>query len=124
MHTCNTHTHRYATYVKNNFSAQWRHFCEATGPTFSSRCIAKITGCCELRKRGDWEENDDERVMEKMNRRDPAFGQFRLPNKRVVSISHKSYLDRYVCDAGVGAFMHVTCLDRYACVMYAYKMHA
>jgi hypothetical protein len=73
---------------------QYKLFREAQGTSCWTTCIAKAKALCEMRKRGDWEENDDQRVLEKNQKRRPAFYSFELPNKKVVGISHKSYLHR------------------------------
>ncbi len=103
MHTY-THglDHRYATYKHNDFHQQWEQFRQTKGTSCFSTFLAKYHAYSAMRQRGEWEENDDQRVAAKTQRLSAAFDQYRLPNGGVVGISHKSYLDRcahafYVC---------------------------
>ncbi len=62
----------------------------AKGSSCIGTCVAKLKGFSALRKRGDWEENDEEQVLGKIQNK--GMSRIRLPK-----VPHKSYLDRYVC---------------------------
>ncbi len=108
---------RYTTYEHNDLNKQMAEFRAAKGKTCTETLVAKFKAFLHLRKRGEWEENDEAKVLEKMQRRSAAFDKYRLPNGTVVGIEHKSYLDRcdpvYVC---MYACMYMCILCIYVCV--------